>query len=133
MHFGFQGYRYRQDVFYAGNNGVAGTILFNGQYTAGPTPGTKAGAGSSVSRKRISCLAFPTKFRAGVNGGTWGQRAHVLASFFQDNWRLTPNLTLNLGLRWELNTPWVEVKNRQSNFNLLTGQEYVAGQSCPME
>jgi hypothetical protein len=33
MHFGFQGYRYRVDTFYSGNNGEAGTILFNGFYT----------------------------------------------------------------------------------------------------
>ena len=130
MHFGFQGFRYRQDVFYAGNNGVAGTILFNGQYTAGPTPGTKAGNGAGIAEADF-LLGLPNEIQGGVNGGTWGQRANLLASFFQDNWRLTPNLTINLGVRWELNTPWVEVKNRQSNFNLLTGQEYVAGQSCP--
>ncbi len=30
-----------------------------------------------------------------------------------------------------MHTPWDEVKNRQANFNLLTGQEYISGQSCP--
>lgn len=30
-----------------------------------------------------------------------------------------------------MHTPWDEVKNRQANFNLLTGQEYTSGQSCP--
>ena len=36
---------------------------------------------------------------------------------------------MNLGLRWELHTPWVEVKNRQANFDLVTGAEAIAGQN----
>src|ERR1700728_3030631 len=130
MHIGFQAYRYRIDTFYSGNNGEAGTILFNGQYTAGPAPGTKAGNGSGISEADF-LLGLPDEIQGGVNGGTWGQRSDSLAAFFQDDWRVTPRLTLSLGLRWELHTPWDEVDNRQSNFNLATGQQYISGQSCP--
>src|SRR5262249_9004789 len=36
---------------------------------------------------------------------------------------------LNLGLRWEYHTPLVEVKDRQSNFGLFSGQLELAGQN----
>jgi hypothetical protein len=38
------------------------------------------------------------------------------ALFLQDDWRMTPRLTINLGLRYELNTVPVERDNLQGNF-----------------
>jgi hypothetical protein len=35
----------------------------------------------------------------------------------QDNWKATRSLTLNLGLRYEFQTPWTERHNRQAYFN----------------
>ena len=40
------------------------------------------------------------------------------AAYFQDNWKVTPKLTLNLGVRYELFSPIGEQFGRQSNFNL---------------
>jgi hypothetical protein len=77
-------------------------------------------------------LGLPAQIGSGVNGGTWGQRANVLAGFFSDTWRAAKNLTFNLGLRWELHTPWVEVHNRETNFGLISGTPYIAGAGgCP--
>jgi outer membrane receptor protein involved in Fe transport len=53
----------------------------------------------------------------------------VFAGYVQDNWRFTDSLTLNLGLRYETHTPWVEVKDRQTNFAPFSGEIESAGQS----
>ncbi len=39
------------------------------------------------------------------------------AVYFNDDWRVTPKLTLNLGVRWEYVAPWTERFDRLSYFN----------------
>jgi hypothetical protein len=59
------------------------------------------------------------------------------ALYFADNWHLTNKLTLNLGLRYELQGPWSERYNRLTYFNPsavnagVTGCSGVAGSPCP--
>lgn len=48
--------------------------------------------------------------------GTLKHRAYQF--YIQDDWKVTPKLTLNLGARWELISPLVEKDNRQGNFIL---------------
>ena len=55
-------------------------------------------------------------------------RTPVVGAFFQDDFKVTPSLTLNLGLRWDYTGPTVEADDRQSNFDYATGQVLVANQ-----
>jgi hypothetical protein len=127
LHLGFQGWRQRINTFYSGNNGRAGTFTFDGRYTAGPGVLATSGGGTGQAEADF-LLGLPSEIGGGVNGGTWGQRDNIFAAFFQDDWHVTPTLTLNLGVRWELHTPWVEVKDRQANFGLFSGALEIAGQ-----
>jgi hypothetical protein len=49
--------------------------------------------------------------------------------FFQDDYRVLPWLTLNMGLRYDVFTPFTEKHNRLSNFDPVTGAIVVAGQN----
>src|ERR1700730_16898422 len=59
------------------------------------------------------------------NGATVGRRWKLVRPFVQDNWRVSNDLTVNLGLASALVTPETEVENRQSNFDWVTKQFYV--------
>ena len=128
VHMGFQAMRHDINNYYSGNNGRDGFLAYTGQYTGGPNPASPVSSGYSDAD---FYLGLPEQIGLGINGGTWGQRSWVLAPYIQDDWRVTPQLTLNVGLRWEYNQPWYEVYNRQANFALIGGTEYFAGQSCP--
>jgi hypothetical protein len=58
-----------------------------------------------------------------------GYRTWEPSFYLQDDWRVTKNLTLNMGVRYDIFTPFIEVANRISNLNLSTFKIDVAGQN----
>jgi hypothetical protein len=58
-------------------------------------------------------------------GGTVGRRWKLFRPFVQDDWRVTNNLTVNIGVAWALATPETEVENRQANFDVENLKWYI--------
>jgi hypothetical protein len=116
IHGGFQGYHFIMNDLYPGNAGLAGQFTFNGQFTgnsaAGPT-------GSSVAD---FLLGLPEDVQQGNGGGGNKYLRNSLFGFFgADTWRFRDNLTLNLGLRYEVITARTTNNGQDVNFNLVTG------------
>ena len=62
-------------------------------------------------------LGFPTFTIQTVVDNPFRQRASSWNGFLQDDWRITPRLTLNLGLRYEWNRPATDVEDRFMTFD----------------
>jgi hypothetical protein len=74
-------------------NNQRGTYNFNGVRTTNPVADLVLGWLQNVNRQTF------------VNRNYW--RQHAIGTFFNDDWKATRKLTVNLGVRWEVNrAPW---------------------------
>lgn len=74
----------------------------------------------AISQNPLSdfVLGLPTFAIQTTVDNPFRQRTHSLNGFVQDDWRVTPKLTLNLGLRYEWNRPPVDADDRFALFDL---------------
>ncbi len=61
---------------------------------------------------------------------TYTEKRPEFAVYVQDDWRASNKLTLNLGARWDVYPPWLEVDDRQSNFDVATGAFVLASDNA---
>jgi len=71
-------------------------------------------------------LGYASAINRSLMDGIYGERRREWSAYIQDDYRVNRRLTLNLGLRYDIFRPFVEVYNRQSNFDVGTGRFIVA-------
>ncbi len=136
---------------YLQTNTGGGLISFGGSWTSA-TPGTVgagnvqgAGAGNGedfadfllgYGNGQGAAFGNQTSGSLVISGPISGKQTYR-AFYFGDTWHATPKLTLNLGVRYELQGPWSERYDKMTYFNpaatnaSVTGCNGTPGSSCP--
>ena len=94
-----------------------GAFVFTGLYT---------GAGAAVARGSgldfaDFLLGMPQQASAGFGAGDVKLRGLGYNLFAQDDWRARPNLTFNLGVRYEVQRPFTEANGHMANLDVAPG------------
>jgi hypothetical protein len=106
-------------------NPLYGSDTYSGQYSKPTCAQLGQAAGCAIANDATSYnladfyFGLPSTIAQGSNLTT-NLRQHVHSLYFQDDWRVTPKLTINAGLRWEFATPIWDRDNYWSNFDPTT-------------
>lgn len=95
---------------------AAGTFNFSAGMTQGPNPNTA----SSTAGNSVASLLLGAGTQNNVLIQNWKNVASqnfYVAPYIQDDWRVNERLTLNLGLRYDYETPRTERYNRMNYFD----------------
>ncbi len=102
--------RYRETDVFFGNN-QTGQFDFTDTWTRGPLDNSTPAPGSRGQSVAAFLLGLPTTGSV-LRAAEYDEHSTTLGLFVQDDWRIGSKLTLNLGLRYEYETPLTEVDDR---------------------
>lgn len=94
----------------------AANLSFGGGYTAGSNDTHSPLTSTTGSPYADFLLGYASGWSGGF-GPEYGGRQKAASGFVQDDWKFTPKLTLNLGLRWKGRTGWSEVNGNTLSFD----------------
>ncbi|HYV83470.1 MAG TPA: TonB-dependent receptor, partial [Pyrinomonadaceae bacterium] len=128
-------YRIRQNSNYDGgrNGGTKGNYQY-GTTNSGFVQGNYNGIGPNDTGSSLANFLLgyrPGFVTRGDPGGPYFQSNKEIAFFVQDDWKVNPDLTLNLGLRYDIFTAPTERFDLQSNFVPATNTIQMAGDNAP--
>jgi hypothetical protein len=107
------GYDYRRYVYNDRTSNSPGTFNFSPLQTA--LPGYSTETGDAFASFLLGAANSASQNIVGYSSG-FRQPEHGL--YVTDDWKITPKLTMNIGLRWEIIPPLYEVTNRMSEVTL---------------
>ena len=118
-------------IDFRANQMNVGTEAFGAGFLLPGVTGNFTAAGSAAGNPEADLLM-------GISGGAihdqtydgaiTGRRWKIVRPFVEDDWRIIPSLTLNLGLAWDLTSPITEVHNRMADYIPSTASLLIAGQ-----
>ena len=110
----------RQAYFQVTNFSGNPSFNFDGRYT-----GLQTTVGTGIAD---FLLGVPGAAGGAVGDGQQDMRSNFYGGYIQDDWRILPNFTINIGLRYEFARSPVEINNRSLFFSTDLRRVVLAGQ-----